>query len=91
VAFDLPSSGDVPLRESVRRLVGVIAASCERSEPLIAMSAERIDSLRGSGNLLSTSAVPRHTRERSPAPSWLLIAAALILMVEVGVRQRVAS
>jgi hypothetical protein len=91
VAFDLPPSGDVPLRESVRRLVGVIAASCERSEPLIAMSAERIDSLRGSGNLLSTSAVPRHTRERSPAPSWLLIAAALILMVEVGVRQRVAS
>lgn len=91
VAFDLPATGDVPLRESVRRLMAVVAAPCETDEPVAAMSDARMDSLRGAGALLPTSAVPRHGRERSPATSWLLIAAALILMVEVGVRQRVAA
>ena len=91
VAFDLPATGDVPLRESVRRLMGVVAGPCETDEPVSAMSDVRMDSLRGTGPLLPTSAVPRHGRERSPGTPWLLIAAALILMVEVGVRQRGAA
>jgi hypothetical protein len=91
VAFDLPARGDVALRESTRRLIGVLAAPCEGSEPRRAMSASRLDSLRGTGTLLSTADVPRTSRERSPATSWLLIAGALLLMIEVGVRQRVAS
>ena len=88
VAFDLPSSGDVPLRESVRRLVALVSAPCDGVEPRRAMSIARLDSLRGTGRLLSTSALPTAAGERSPAMPWLLIAAALLLMIEVGLRQR---
>jgi hypothetical protein len=91
VAFDLPRTGDVPLRESVRRLVGVIAAPCETHEYRSAMTATRMDSLRGTGPLLSTAALARTSRERSAATSWLLIAGALILMIEVGLRQRTGT
>ncbi len=91
VAFDLPRTGDVPLRESARRLMGVIAAPCETHEYRSAMTAARMDSLRGTGPLLSTAAVARTSRERSPATSWLLIAGALILMIEVGLRQRTGT
>lgn len=88
VAFDLPSSGDVALRESARRLVGLVSAPCDGEEPRRAMSAARLDSLRGTGHLLSTSALPTPVGERSPAMPWLLIGAALLLMIEVTLRQR---
>jgi hypothetical protein len=88
VGFDLPVAGDVPLRESTRRLIAVVGAPCGNSVPQSAMGVARMDSLRGAGPLLATSVVPRPSQERSPATSWLLIAGALLLMVEVGVRQR---
>lgn len=88
VAFDLPSSGDVALRESTRRLVGLVSAPCDGDEPRRAINASRLDSLRGEGRLLATSGLPTSVGERSPAMPWLLIGAALLLMVEVGLRQR---
>lgn len=88
VGFDLPVAGDVPLRESTRRLMAVVGAPCGNSAPRSAMGVARMDSLRGAGPLLATSVLPRPLQERSPATSWLLIASALLLMVEVGVRQR---
>ena len=91
VAFDLPTSGDVALRESARRLAGVVSAPCDGDEPRHAMSVAQLDSLRGSGRLLSTSALPVPAGEQSPAMPWLLIGAGLLLMVEVGLRQRVRA
>jgi hypothetical protein len=88
VGFDFSAVGDVPLRESARRLIGVVGAPCEQNEPRSAMNVARMDALRGAGPLLATSARPRPPQERSPATSWLVIAGALLLMVEVGVRQR---
>ena len=89
VGFDFPLAGDVPLRESSRRLVAALAAPCDGNESRTALSAMRIDSLRGGPALLATSALPRPPRERSAATSWLLIAGALLLIAEVAVRQRI--
>jgi hypothetical protein len=88
VGFDLPEAGDVSLRESTRRLIGAVGGPCENDEPRSAMHVARLDSLRGGGRLLTASGVPRPPRERSAATSWLLIASALLLLAEVGVRQR---
>jgi aerotolerance regulator-like protein len=88
VGFDLPVAGDVPLRESTRRLIAVVGAPCENRAAQSAIGVARMDSLRGAGPLLATSVLPRPSQERSRATSWLLIAGALLLMGEVGVRQR---
>ena len=88
VGFDLPPAGDVPLRESTRRLVGVVGAPCASDEPSSVMPPGRLDSLRGGGALLATSSLARPPEQQSAATSWLLIAGALLLIAEVGVRQR---
>jgi Aerotolerance regulator N-terminal len=88
VAFDLPAVGDVALRESTRRLVRVVGAPCGDDEPRGAMTAARLDSLRGAGRLVAASVLSRPVQQRSAATSWLLIAGALLLLAEVGVRQR---
>ena len=89
VGFDFPLAGDVPLRESSRRLVAALGAPCDGNESRTALSVTRLESLRGGPALLATSALPRRSRERSAATSWLLIAGALLLLAEVAVRQRV--
>ena len=91
VGFDFPLAGDVPLRESSRRLVATLSAPCDGDEARTALSATRVDSLRGGPALLATSALPRPPRERSAATPWLLIAGALLLIAEVGMRQRMGS
>ena len=91
VAFDFPIAGDVPLRESARRLTASLVEPCSGGERRLALSASRMDSLRGTGPLLSSAAVPRRPRERSAITSWLLVAGALLLLVELAVRQRSSS
>ncbi len=91
VAFDLPASGDVALRESARRLVKVVASPCQGMGTRSALRAAAIDSLRGKGPLLATSAVPRPGQSRSTATPWLLIAGASLLLLELGARRRATS
>jgi hypothetical protein len=88
VAFDLPTAGDVALRESTRRLVEAIGAPCESDERRSVMGGGRLDSLRGAGPLLVTSSLQPGSAQQSAATSWLLIAGALLLLAEVGVRRR---
>jgi hypothetical protein len=88
VAFDLPELGDVPMRESTRRLVEALGAPCEANQKRVTLDADRLDSLRGRGRLLATSVLARPSQQSSPATAWLLIVAALVLLVEVGVRER---
>lgn len=90
VGFDFPASGDVALRESARRLMALVAAPCEGSGARTPLDAVRLNTLRGDGALLATSAVSRPSRARSEATPWLLIAGALILVLELGVRTRTA-
>jgi hypothetical protein len=52
------------------------------------MAPGRLDSLRGAGSLLATSSLARPSEQQSTATAWLLIAGALLLIAEVGVRQR---
>lgn len=88
VGFDLPVAGDVALRESTRRLVRVAGAPCESDEPRSLIAPARLDSLRGAGRLLATSSLTRPSEQQSAATSWLLIVGALLLIAELGVRQR---
>lgn len=91
VAFDFPGSGDVALRESARRLVAVLAAACEGRGSRSVLTATQLNALRGAGPLLATAAIPRSGRARSDATPWLLMAGALLLLLELGVRGRQAS
>ena len=88
VAFDFPTSGDVSLRESARRLMTIAAGPCEGREPHRPLAAAQLNVLRGAGGLLATSTIPRMARVRSAATSWLLIAGAVLLVIELGVRRR---
>ncbi len=87
VAFDLPASGDVALRESARRLVTFVAAACPGAGARRALSAARLESLRGEGPLLATSAVSTSGRSRSETTPWLLVAGALLFLLELGARR----
>ncbi|HZO18793.1 MAG TPA: BatA domain-containing protein [Gemmatimonadaceae bacterium] len=91
VAFDFPVAGDVPLRESARRLTASLVGPCSGAEHRMPLSAGRMDSLRGAGPLLASTSISRRPRERSAVTSWLLVAGALFLLVELAVRQRSAS
>jgi hypothetical protein len=88
VGFDLPAQGDAALRESTRRLVHMLGEACVANHARVVVDAARLDSLRGRGPLLATSALARPSQQRSPVTAWLLVAAAVLLMVEVGVRRR---
>jgi hypothetical protein len=91
VAFDFPRAGDVPLRESSRRVAALLAGRCQQHATYAAMDSARLDSLRGEGGLLATSSLPRPPQRRSTATAWLLIIAALLLLAEVAVRRRVPA
>lgn len=91
VAFDFPIAGDVPLRESARRLTASLVDPCIGAERRMPLSVSRMDSLRGTGRPLASAAVPRRPRERSAVTSWLLVAGAVLLLVELAVRQRSSS
>lgn len=91
VGFDFPVAGDVPLRESARRLTAVVISPCNGAEARRALLATRMDSLRGAGPLLAATSLPRRSRERSAATSWLLVAGALLLLGELVARQRSAG
>ena len=90
VAFDFPPDGDVPLRESARRLIAIATSACDGRQSRRRLSDAQLSSLRGSGSLLATSALPRASHAPSHATSWLLIAGALLLLLELGVRRREA-
>ena len=91
VAFDFPITGDVPLREGARRLMAIAAGPCEGRQAQRRLSASQLTSLRGTGRLLATSAIPRTAHARSAATSWLLIAGALLLLFELGLRRRTSG
>ncbi len=89
VAFDFPRAGDVPLRESSRRIAELLVARCQQHATYAAVSSVRLDSLRGQGGLLAPSSLPRAPQRRSSATPWLLMLGALVLLAEVAARQRV--
>lgn len=91
VAFDFPVRGDVSLRESARRLVAIAAGPCEGRQTQRTLDAARLSSLQGTGSLLATSVLPRTGHARSAATPWLLIAAALLLLMELGARRRTSA
>jgi hypothetical protein len=91
VAFDFPRAGDIPLRESSRRVAALLAGSCQQHATYAAVDSARLDVLRGEGALLATSVLPRAPQRGSRATAWLLIIGALLLLGEVAARRRVKA
>jgi hypothetical protein len=91
VAFDFARAGDVPLRESSRRMAALLVDSCQRHATYRALDSARLQLLRGTGALLATSSLSRPVQRRSRATSWLLIIGAVLLLTEVAARRRVRA
>lgn len=91
VAFDFPRVGDVPLRESSRRVAAILAGSCQQHATYAGIDSARLDSLRGEGGLLATASLRRAPQRRSAATAWLLILGGLLLLTEVAARRRVTA
>lgn len=91
VAFDFPRAGDVPLRESSRRIAEALGARCLQHSRYAALGRARLETLRGEGRLLATSSLARAPQQQSRATAWLLIIGAMLLLAEVAARRRVPA
>ncbi len=87
VGIPLPVAGDIALRPSVQRLVRQLSSPCGGARDDQAVPSERLDSLRGTGDLLASSSVDSGEQHRIPAHLGLLIVAALLLLLEPFLRR----
>jgi hypothetical protein len=91
VGFDFPPAGDVPLRESSRRVGALLAGPCQQHATYAKVDSARLATLQGEGALLATSRLPRAPKRGSRTTAWLLIIGALLLLAEVAARRRVKA
>ena len=91
VAIDFPARGDLALGESARRLVGALTVPCGGARDLAPLSESRLAILRGDEDLRGARTLAPPEGERSGASSWLLLAAALLLLAELFVRRAPAA
>jgi hypothetical protein len=87
VGIPIPAAGDIALRPSVQRLVRQLSGPCGGARADQAVSPARLDSLRGPGGLLASSSVHSGENRRVPAHAGLLIAAAVLLLLEPFLRR----
>jgi hypothetical protein len=86
VGIPLPAAGDIALRPGVLRLVRQLTGPCGGARADEPVTPARLDSLRGTGGLLASSSV-RGRERRRVAHAGLLVAAAMLLLVELVVRR----
>jgi hypothetical protein len=91
VAIPLPTTGDLALRESTRRLVSVLTGPCEDDAPLTPASDSALAQLRGTGPLVATRALERRAAPPGHLATWLLAAAFVLLLIEPLLRRQRAS
>jgi hypothetical protein len=92
VAIPVARAGDLALRESTRRLVAALAAPCgDGPEASGVASDSALAQLRGSGPLVATRALETRTATSGRLPTWLLIAALALLLVEPLLRRQRAA
>jgi aerotolerance regulator-like protein len=92
VAIPLGRAGDLALRESMRRLVGDLAAPCGGAPNATPASDSARAMLRGTGPLAATRALEMRSAFSGHLTAWLLAAALALLLLEPLLRrQRVAT
>jgi hypothetical protein len=87
VAVPLPVRGDLVLRESARRFVQALAAPCGGARELAPLGESRLAVVRGGEQPDGARAPTPREGSESRATSWLLAAAALLLVVELLLRR----
>lgn len=91
VAIPLPRAGDLALRESTRRLIGALSATCGDHGPSGYASDPALAQLRGTGALVATRALESRTAASGKLTTWLLVAALVLLLLEPLLRRQRAS
>lgn len=87
VGIPIPVHGDVALRPSVLRLVRQLSAPCGGPRGAEALSAAQLESLRGGGAMLASASIPFRDEGRTPASLGLLVAAGVLLLLELLLRR----
>jgi len=91
VAIPIARSGDLALRESMRRLVTALSRQCDWEAASILASDSALASLRGTGPLVATRALDARTASPSHLVTSLLVAALALLLVEPLLRRQRAA
>jgi hypothetical protein len=87
VAVPFPSRGDLALGESARRFVRALAAPCGGARDGAPLGEARLGLLRGGERPDRARTAMPTQRSESRAVSWLLAAAALLLLLELFLRR----
>jgi hypothetical protein len=91
VAIPIARSGDLALRESMRRLVAVLSRQCYWHAASTLASDSTLAQLRGTGPLVATRALDARSSSPSRLATWLLVAALALLLVEPLLRRQRAT
>jgi hypothetical protein len=81
-------SGDLPLRDDFRELVGALLGACAPAVVRAPIDSAARATLRGDGPLLGLSEMRRADATSERASAWLLLAAAAALLIELPLRRR---
>ena len=85
----LPSAGDLPLRPTFQRMVRGLLAPCGHVGSEAAIDASALANLLGTSRTLASAGDLRATTDRpSPIARWLLLAALVLALAELGLRAR---
>ena len=85
----IPSSGDLPLHPPFQRLARGLMAPCGFHGAEVAMNSSAVAALSGSSSRLASAGDLRAMNDHaSPLARWLLAAALLLAIAELGVRSR---
>jgi hypothetical protein len=87
IAILIDESSDVTLRSPFRRFVAPLLAPCGGARPALPLDAITVAALAGRGALAAAGEVRDRTSQASMLTPWLLIVAALLLIVELAVRR----
>lgn len=91
VAVPLPRAGDLPLRESTRRLVVALGAPCGFAGASRYAGDSTLAQLAGTGPLVATRALETHSAPPGHLTAWLLAAALALLLIEPLLRRQRAA
>jgi hypothetical protein len=87
VAVPFPSRGDLALGESARRFVAALSVPCGGARDLAPLDAAKLALLRGDESQKGARTLVAPEEEGGKATTWLLLGAALLLLIELPLRR----
>jgi len=87
VAIAAPTRGDVMLRPTFARFLAALVAPCQAAGGGPGLGAAELAVLAGGGPLAATRTIPAPDAVATPLVPWLLAAALVLALLELGVRR----